>query len=252
MQPTLPGFDNRPICPTCKRPASVLGEWWPGSRKFVCQACCHQLSSRMDEVCDINSKNSVGVGLRPEPEYAPLRDLYHMRANMVFELAHGCMYTLADADEHGYLPCMKTDLHLAQANGGLGWKRAVDLSGIRWECKRCRNKLRYLTQVHQQAIHFRSRLRTANLITQAMPICRRCGELHDNQYEHAGGYDTYCQRCNDLNSVETFYRMRAIFGNSDMEEIFDRIQKSHPHLFERGILPDYWFELVLKENKHHE
>jgi len=197
-----------------------------------------------------SSSNSLGVGLRQEEEFAAQRERYQMRAGVVFELVHGCQYTLADMDDSSYLPCMKTDLQLAQFGGGKGWKRPVDLSEMRWHCKRCRNKLRYVTRQQIGAQSFKARMNQRQ-VTEAMPICNRCGAVHDHQFEQLGGYQAYCQHCDDLNTVEMFYRLRVIFGDSDTEDILDRIQRSHPALFERGVLPDYWYALCLSSIQLH-
>ena len=135
----LPTIDMRPVCPACHQPADILGEWSPGSGKFVCRKCSGLLLEGLEAVFE-SSSNSLGVGLRQEEEFAAQRERYQMRAGVVFELVHGCQYTLADMDDSSYLPCMKTDLQLAQFGGGKGWKRPVDLSEMRWHCKRCRNK----------------------------------------------------------------------------------------------------------------
>lgn len=249
IQASLPDYDMRVICPACKQPTNVLGEWSPGSKKLVCRRCCELLQSGLEEVYDLASKNSMGIGLRREPEFAKERELYHVRTNFIFELAHGCQLTIDHVDADGYLPCMRTDVHLAQTNGGLGWKRAIDLGVADMNCRRCRNKVKYLVNVWQQAHRTRANRGMTMIVTEALPFCKRCGCVHDNRYDHIGGLQENCQHCTDLISVETFWRSRAIFGDDDMETIMDRIHRSHPHLFEHQVLPEYWFELALKEQQ---
>lgn len=60
-------------------------------------------------------------------------------------------------------------------------------------------------------------------------------------------YWSHCQRCEDEMAVESFFRHPAIFGGDDFETIMDRVQRSHPELFERGVLPGYWVTLMLRE-----
>ncbi len=84
----------------------------------------------------------------------------------------------------------------------------------------------------------------------AMPVCPRCGLPHARLFTSLAGvvdYETYCLRCDDELSVETLWRMRRIWGELDVEDLLDKLFKRSPELFERGVLPDYWFELMRKE-----
>jgi hypothetical protein len=38
-QIVLPGFDLRPICTLCRRPADVLGQWSPFRKHAICRTC---------------------------------------------------------------------------------------------------------------------------------------------------------------------------------------------------------------------
>jgi hypothetical protein len=78
------------------------------------------------------------------------------------------------------------------------------------------------------------------------PVCDRCGGVHDRYYEMLpgeGDYRTHCQRCDDELAVEALWRHRGIFGGDDPESILDRLYRSQRELFERGVLPDYWYKL---------
>lgn len=80
----------------------------------------------------------------------------------------------------------------------------------------------------------------------SLPYCDRCGCAHDRSYEMLPGVVDYwskCQRCDDELSVESLFNHRGIFGNDDDEAVLDRLHNSFPDLFERGVLPDYWFKL---------
>ena len=46
-------------------------------------------------------------------------------------------------------------------------------------------------------------------------------------------------------SVEALWRLRGTLFPGDPEDALDRIYKSHSALFERGILPDMWFRLMM-------
>jgi hypothetical protein len=84
----------------------------------------------------------------------------------------------------------------------------------------------------------------------AMPVCPRCGLPHVRLYTSLAGvvdYETYCLRCDEELTVESFWRMRKIWDGLDVEDLLDKFYRSHRDLFEHGTLPDYWFELMRKE-----
>jgi len=62
-----------------------------------------------------------------------------------------------------------------------------------------------------------------------------------------GPFAPLCPLCEGRLAVEFVYRSgpRLVPGR-DEEEWLDLLQRSHPELFELGILPDYWFELKYK------
>lgn len=117
--------------------------------------------------------------------------------------------------------------------------------------KELRNPIRR-SRMHVYATWHRQAISSLSLPHQMqLPICERCGKVHDRLYELLPGradYWSHCQRCNDELTVETFWRNRGIFGQDDVESLLDRIYKSHPELFERGVLPDMWFQLM--EDQH--
>lgn len=49
-----------------------------------------------------------------------------------------------------------------------------------------------------------------------------------------------------MDAVEALWRNRGLFGADDPESVLDRLYRAFPDLFERGVLPDYWFELMHK------
>jgi ribosomal protein L37AE/L43A len=125
-----------------------------------------------------------------------------------------------------------------------------------WDCAKCRRDAAYETEIIRRGgIHRLQRLgrnglyapeKTARAYTLSLPFCERCGAAHNERFRD-GEAKQYCQPCQDKWTVESYYNNRGIFGNDDVEEIMDRIQKASPDLFKRGVLPDYWFELSLKE-----
>lgn len=82
-----------------------------------------------------------------------------------------------------------------------------------------------------------------------LPVCRRCGQAHSRMWNDGTNYWTTCQRCEDELRVEALYQVRGVFGpdRDDPEAIMDRLVKGWPEVFERGVLPDYWYALMLKE-----
>jgi len=243
--PLLNGI-NLPICPTCHRETHVLGQWSPSGRLFVCRDCMSTYGP--PDGVFVPHDNSVGVGLRQEPQYAKERELYHRRAQVLEELAKGCIYTIKDIDEQDNLPCTKeNDLYLLVEYhvNPMAFQRPIYVD-MRLGCRRCQNRLRYVMQQRSATINFKERMRATLSQTASLPICARCGSVHDNR-TLSGDAAAYCQHCDDMNAVESFWQHRGIFGGEDDESILDRLQKSHPGLFERGVLPDGWFILRAKE-----
>lgn len=245
--PLLPGVQH-PICSGCKREVSVLAQWAPGSRIYLCRECVTRYSA--PDVFVLHD-NRIGAGLRQQPEHAKQREQYHSRLHALEEIQKGCVYTVADIDGQDNLPCMvNNDLFTLAHYGtsGRGWQRPIDASGCRMDCPRCQNRLRYVIEQRRQTILIKARMseRIGALHTISLPLCSRCGNAHDRR-TLSGDAAAYCQRCDDLNAVESFWNYRGIFGSDDDETILDRIQKSHPGLFERGVLPDAWFILRRKE-----
>ena len=248
----LPLFDDvrRPICMGCKREVTPpLGQWSPSGNLCLCRDCTARYSPPADVF--VPHDNRIGVGLQQGMEYAKQREQYHSRLHALEELDKGCVYTVADIDEHDNLPCMvNNDLFTLAHYGtsGLGWQRPIDASDCRWDCPRCRNRLRYVVQAQREVGLFKARMREGTIYTASLPICDRCGEVHDHR-TRSGDAAPYCQHCEDLNGVESFWNYRGIFGGDDDETILDRIQRSHPGLFERGVLPDAWFQLKARGRK---
>lgn len=235
-------FDMRPICPGCKRPALPLGEWSPGERTYLCRECTLRLPA--PDVF-VPHDNRVGAGLRQEPGYAAQREDYHRKVDVLLELRKGCIHTLDDLDDSLSLPCMYNDLYLAATYGAARAFRR-DIQCETWAgCKRCKNRLRYAAHQLGQVAKTRAMLRDRHGMQVSLPVCTCCGSSHDNRYSDGQLKDT-CQPCEDKATVEAFWRNKGIFGGDDVENIMDRIQRSHPHLFERDILPDYWFKLMIE------
>lgn len=116
-----------------------------------------------------------------------------------------------------------------------------NLSGLelRWPIRRSR--MREFNRMSWQA---RQSLDNRQM---RLPYCERCGTAHARSYEMLPGrvdYWSKCQRCEDEETVETLWRLRGIFGQDDPESVLDRLYRSHQELFDRGVLPDRWFELM--------
>lgn len=66
-----------------------------------------------------------------------------------------------------------------------------------------------------------------------------------------GPFAPLCPDCEARHTVEHLYRAAPrLAPGRDEEEWLDLLLKSHPELFEMGLLPDYWFQLKLEEASH--
>lgn len=75
-----------------------------------------------------------------------------------------------------------------------------------------------------------------------IPVCVRCGRVHERFL--FATYAHYCQRCDDEFSVETILKFQTVRGMDD-ETFLDFLYQSPRwrELFDRGVLPDYFFKL---------
>lgn len=77
-----------------------------------------------------------------------------------------------------------------------------------------------------------------------LPLCEHCGRPHDRR-TFDKDYKPLCQACEDRQTVETLWRYNGtILDAGDPEGTLDRLYSAFPELFERGVLPDAWFQLV--------
>lgn len=222
----LPGICPQ-SCPCCDRPAWLLGQYDPTSeRSWICKQCSEAYRYPVEMLegnitGDWKLKKDVTreqLNLRAEnTAYVYDRVIKRNKRSLIkhYEyLMTGVMSFIADLPE--------------------------ELQRY-WE--------RQLRRTHQINVK-RSNAKLSPTIQMTMPLCVRCGNVHNRRfYDGHGDYFSRCQHCDDEFSVEAIFRHRGIFGNDDDETILDRIQKSHPQLFERGVLPDYWYELRIDEVK---
>ena len=217
-QISLPTIDMRPICPACKRPANLLAQWSPGDKVFVCRDCYMKAPP---PAIFRHHTNSRGVGLiqDDDQETRLAWEKYHDLVNSLDKMRRGCVYTLRDhVPGHG-LPCER---------GG---------HESYWNCRLCRKEARKASQKHKPTM-WRGQIDQLNL-----PVCHRCGCVHARQWTHVHGYANYCQQCDDKNSIEALFRNRGVFAGQDDETILDRLHAAFRPLFDRGVLPDYWYKL---------
>jgi hypothetical protein len=237
----LPTLETRQICIGCKRPADLLGQWSPGNIAYLCREC--SIANPMPDIFE--EKPSTGkIRITADSSDADRYTNVHME-NMLDRLKRGCKLTIADADPARGLPCESHEY-------------PIDLN-----CRLCKREMKRHTRRITEGMHpalagIRIRQHVpkvayAKLPTirdqMSLPICQRCGNVHNRRFGFNDNYQPYCQSCDDKWSVESFYNHRGIFGGDDVEEIFDRIQRAEPGLFERGVLPDYWFELALRDKE---
>lgn len=241
-------IDMRPICPGCKQPASILGQWGPGDKSYLCKSCTERWGNPADLF--VPHSNCVGVGLQQGTEYTQQRQRYQSLAQSLFELRRGCSLTLEAWTEERGLPCERD----RQARDG---------------CKRCMNLMKYETGVKMAAASWAAKTGTNPALamshanrydpmmnrairpsyTLSFPLCHRCGHAPDRK-SISGDARVYCQRCDDELEVESYQRNKGIFENpEDDEAILDKLHRLRRELFERGVLPDYWY--TVKEKQWH-
>ncbi|MBN2306087.1 MAG: hypothetical protein JXQ72_16510 [Anaerolineae bacterium] len=205
---------------------------------YLCREC--NLAYPAPDVLDYRPDKKHGVVVRADSPSADRERMVSLE-NSLTRLQRGCVLNLKDdwTLERG-LPCESVH-HEPYLN-----------------CPVCRRELRTYTRRVKSGEpdglawlkRSHSRVLDRPVINRqlSLPVCERCGAVHGRRYDFGGGdFMRYCQQCEDEIHVETLWRMRSIFGNDDAESILDRQQKAFPGLFERGILPDMWFRLMLAE-----
>jgi rRNA maturation protein Nop10 len=203
-QLVLPGFDMRQICPACGKPSNVLAQWSPWSKWWICHECSERYPFPV-EIITARIKDGIErLSIAPDAS-SELRELRVHNENILAEMIS------AQARRARYFA------HLAG-----GWIPAD-------------RQAQYGRWLH------RARLNNC-AYTLSMPICKRCGCAHN--WWIGSDFSEFCQNCHDLNDVDALWRCRAIFGSDDDESALDRLYQAHPGLFERGVLPDRWFELM--------
>lgn len=204
------------VCPLCGEPATLFGQYSPIHRWCLCRACSLQYPYPVELFVPSTRRNADTNPLMIDP--TSLSELRERRIQLD-EMVR-CAIDPARAER----PIIK-----------------YNLSGLELY-----NPIRR-SKVHQyQRWHAEAKRRLSHRQMQ-LPMCQRCGCAHDRTYEMLPGatdYWSHCQRCDDEISVEALFRHRGIFGKDDVESILDRIHASTPELFERGVLPDYWFALL--------
>lgn len=217
----LPGFDVQPeyTCPLCGQVATLFGQYSPLMDWGVCRECSIKHPYPDDLFVPSTRRNRDKEPLMIDPNApAEKREL-----RVVLEEMLRCAVDPSRLER----PVVK-----------------FNLSGLELRNPVRRSKVHKYQKMHAQA---KKSLRYTQM---ALPTCKRCGCGHNRLYEMRPGqfdYWSHCQRCEDEMAVESFWRHPAIFGGDDFETIMDRVQRSHPELFERGVLPGYWVTLMLRE-----
>lgn len=219
-QLALPGIDTQAqyTCPLCREVRTLFGQYSPIQDWWVCRECsiAHPYPVELLVPSTRRNRGREPLMIDPAAEFSAQRDL-----RMELDEMMRCAYDPQRAD----LPVAKYNVT------GLALRH-----GVR------RSRMQQLNNMARQAA-------AAARAPQQMRLnyCERCGCAHDRHYVFRDGQMDYwsrCQRCEDEVAVEALYRVRAIFGDDDAETILDRIQRSQPELFERGVLPDYWYQLA--------
>ncbi|NJL53928.1 hypothetical protein HC928_01395 [bacterium] len=220
-QLALPGFAVTPeyTCCLCGKVKSLFGQVSPIQPWAICRECSIAHPYPVELFVPSTRRNADKEPLMIDPSApAEKRELRVMLDEMI-----RCALDPSRLDR----PVVK-----------------FNLSGLELRNPVRRSKVAQYQRWHNQAI---GRLAQNQM---RLPYCERCGAAHDRYYEilpGRGDYWSKCQRCADEESVEALFRHRGIFGRDDVESIMDRLYKSHRELFDRGVLPDYWFSLAIAQ-----
>lgn len=225
QQLILPGFEieQQAICPLCGQVATLFGQYGPHLPWGVCRECSIKEPYPIELFVPSTRRNQDKNPIMIDPNSS-----HELRERRIL---------LDEAVRCGIDPSRR--------------ERPVvkyNLSGLELMNPIRRSKMQQYNRWHKNYLVKRESRQMQ------LPICEVCGEVHDRSYEMLPGQRDYwstCQGCDDKRSVEALWRVRGIFGGDDVETVMDRLYKSHPELFERGVLPDYWFELMLRDGEYH-
>lgn len=201
-------------CPTCGENAAVLGQYSPLYPVYVCKTCSLENPYPAHVFIEDPKNKKLGIKVNPNADSAE-RELRMWRDELMRQVNRRIL------DERDVTKYNFTGLQLYN-----GIRRSKHAQYAAWS-KQTRIRLTY------RQIGF--------------PVCDRCGSIHDRFSPDLGDYRQYCQACDDKNSVEALYRNKGIFGGDDVETILDRLHNAFKELFDRGVLPDYWYELIRQD-----
>lgn len=220
-QMSLPNFavTVEYVCPFCDEPATLFGQYSPLFPWGVCRECSIKYPYPVELFVPSTRRNKEREPLMidTDPAKSALRDQRVQLDEML-----RCAIDPTRIER----PIVK-----------------YNLSGLELRNPIRRSKAHKYQQWHVQAMH------NLTMHQMSLPVCSRCGSGHDRFYDMGAGrgdYHTRCQRCDDEMAVEALFKGRSAIFNNEDEGALDRIYRSHPELFARGVLPDYWFELLSK------
>lgn len=220
-QLALPGMEaaEEYICPLCQQVTTLFGQYSPFMPWGVCRDCSIKYPYPVEIIVLSTRRNASKVPLMIDPDSsAELRE-----RRVIYDEMLRCGIDPTRIER----PVVKYNL------SGLEIRNPVRRSRMRQFGTWLANARHNLTYRQISA-----------------PVCWRCGCAHERAYEMLPGvvdYYSKCQRCDDEESVESLFRQRGIFAGDDDEAVLDRLYKAFPALFERGVLPDYWFVLKGRE-----
>ncbi len=217
-QTPLPQFAEYllPICPLCGETVSLLGQYSPVAPHAICRQCSLEYPLPIEVFC-MGGNDRLGIKINPESS-AEAR-----QARMALEL----MVKRAVTNDNR--PVVKWNI------SGLVLRSGVRLSRMEQYTRWTRQAKRGLAIEREHGTQL------------DMPFCAECGGIHSNGFKN-GTYRRYCLNCEDKKRVESLWKNKGIFaGDADLESTFDRLFKAFPDLFERGVLPDYWYQLEMKQ-----
>lgn len=236
IQLPFPGMELHQQCPICGRVAAILGQFSPIWAMGVCRDCAINNPVPADlwlDPASVQRRVSQtalrdGAMINPDPESSASREWRILAEGQIKDALRGCVL------------CK-----------GVGW---LEDSPACWRgefvdgCRLCERRRRAgsRTTQYRRWVHAGMTTTTTWLAQGRFPICADCGGLHEAT-DINGAPAHLCQSCEDKRTLETLWRMRAIYAGDDAEGALDRMYRAFPGLFERGVLPDAWFRMMRGE-----
>lgn len=253
----LPLFETRQVCMGCKKPMQILGQWSPGNVARLCKECSIKHPVPMQIFAYGYKGRAVTIRRDITEAEQTLLDYHVSMENVLHRLKAGCPYTLDEM------------LHSEEYENSFELPCEVPGHEPRFDCLSCRRRFRNVLElakyqritpkqadtmiregVGRQLLYARwaadAKINNRHW-QELLPVCHRCDKPHSH-VDSEGHYCSLCQRCEDERAVESLMNLMKLHHGNDHEAALDRLHKVFAELFERGVLPDYYYQLVLNHD----